>query len=1456
MNLSKTKLHLLSLVLLFCVANVACAQGAVQTYQKDVQLTIQKDGKPFQVTQHRWYLENDFVRLAVTDDPGGSVVEFTDKKTGTNHVAGDVYSYVENGKPVKFVYYGWNDTIDDNTTDPIEKKMNWQPYKVETQDGENGAKIIKVTGQTAEQKVERWHTLRPDSGEVLIHIRLTNISSKPRRLYLRWHPFMYASADKFGDTGTVLAPEAGSEVGKIRLGWGYDNWFRTYDGYWMAADYKSGEGIFSTFEKEKVPVRLTWTNAGGRGPLKGSVTLETIPEVVIKAPGESVETSFTYCPFSRETAPDAIPLGVVTDKDEQERARQFLRNAKPVEHMAMLNRYTFTLTDLFPWYHHRRDLLGLRDWGFADCAILGYPLPNVPTKVRMVGGVFDDAANLKGFPANAQLVFRITVVDENGRAIYDDAQAFPLRSGVPGDNYFDREIAIPMSGIPDGQYTFRVEALDPMTGKAFHHHEMKTVVFAQKMQREKDVLSKLPVQGTPPRPFVTALAAQNEVKIENGRATVPIGVEDGSDTQRNNFPVRFGVPFPQGAFQPDAPVRLLSPRGETVPAQFFTMSVWPDHSLKWLGVDFQASCPANGFDFYHLEIGKGVPVVKAQSNIARETPEYIELNTGPMLIRVPRKTLSVPGEVFVDANHDGQFSDDEKVLLASQPGDAWWQDKDRNFAMQLSGEKNGDIVPGVEIESNGPQSAVVKITGWYQNGDAKPVALGEARVEVFRGKPFFKLWHQVTFTGNAWHDRLTSYGLTLHVPPHQFTSATYEMDGKALPLTGASSLFQKSANSLEVRQEQKLVASGHRSDGAIALSGPRGQVLLYHRDLWQLFPKKLSANLDAGELRVDYWPKEAGEFSFEPNEEFWIPSSSSPEAVGTGTGRTQEMTIDFSGLVKVEDAAKVYGEPVIACTPPAWVYKTGVLQNLHPYDPKRYPEVEKWLSSVTDFYNRQRDFFGWYGHWDYGTLHNIYATDLYKWLIVGRYANIGNEEDIVEAPWLMYFRTGDRKYYDFARLWTRHLMEVQSIRWIDTYPEYIGMSRRHQVAPWQGSGDKGHTMLDPYVEYYHADGYAPAWDAAKRAAAAMANTYEGAWRYIDNPLQGNIRMYVETGDPKYKAVADRIWRDLMAPDRNEWFTTDHGSRMTTWYAPYNEETMKLWKEWAINGREVNGKRVMEFPYLDTYGALGDMTGNDRFAHLSRLGFDRFRGDSTGQLFGDNPVYRGMAPIITQHVINIQRSLPYAAAQIARSKELFPAEYYNGRGLKEIVIKEDTDADFTIWISAAKAEDIKVNGPDGKPVQLKVEVIYSSKAVNPDWTALELLKITVPKDGQTGFYRVPLDYIGYFGCSLKQVALRADNTLNFSAGAPLYVRPQDIGGTAAHIIMRSTPGNSLEVSTLDGKRVFSQTYMRPPEDTVGIEYRFDLPQEKVLRLDDKVGITFPDVKEIPLYLNPDGIFDLS
>ncbi len=49
--------------------------------------------------------------------------------------------------------------------------------------------------------------------------------------------------------------------------------------------------------------------------------------------------------------------------------------------------------------------------------------------------------------------------------------------------------------------------------------------------------------------------------------------------------------------------------------------------------------------------------------------------------------------------------------------------------------------------------------------------------------------------------------------------------------------------------------------------------------------------------------------------------------------------------------------------------------------------------------------------------------------------------------------------------------------------------------------------------------------------------------------------------------------------------------MACWYAPLNAECMQDWKRWATEGRPEGGKHKKEFQYLDTFGALGDLTGD-------------------------------------------------------------------------------------------------------------------------------------------------------------------------------------------------------------------------------------------------------------------------
>lgn len=1441
--------------LIFLAFNFNLGADEVKTYTRDF---ILKSGDGAEITQKRWYLENESVRLGVIDDPGGAIVEFTNKTNGVNHVAGDAYKSEKEGKLFRKAGWGWIEFIYDESYDPKEKWMYYQPFTVSFSDGVNGAKSIRATGRTDEQQIERVMTLQPGSPELTVDIRLTNISDHQRPLWLRWHPQIFPSKDIQGEHCCVLSPGEGNEVRKIRTSWGWDHWFSTVHGFWLCADFSSGDGLFCTFEKEKIPIHFTWTQYKKGTPTSGAVTMEPFPEVKMFSPGESVENRFTYYPFNGQSKPEQISL-TIDDKNERSAAEAFLKRALPLSHLKMFGAYTFANSIQFPWGHLRRDKFGLADWGFADCAIMGYPYQDKPVRIRLIGGLFPDADMIKGLKKWENFQFHISVKDRQGVSVYDHIEKFNLFPGVPGADFIDREIPVPMNGVPDGTYSLKVEALDPINWKPFHSYERNLDIFGNRLNAAEEKLASIDeCEMTADRPFVTALSKIKDTQIKDGKVIVPIGVEDGSGVKREGFPVTLGVPFPEGAFKKNVLAKLLSPDGKVVAAQFEVMNIWPDQSLKWLRVDFQADCPPNGYVFYNLNVGDGIkPDEIRTEKLISEKGDRLEVKTGPMFVVIDKNRLSIPGEIRIDYNHDGKFTDDELITQNPVMGSAWWKSSEgKSYVMTCTGGKSLYFNPGVQITSNGPLVASVTIQGWYSDSEniGRP-AYGEIRLTFFKDKAWLNIEHQVTFTGSPWRDKLASYGINLNFAKETFKSASFDVDGKAFKADKPAELYQESPDSLILKVDGKSSLDGGRSDGGVVMQGDGKSVLVYHRNLWQMYPKKVAADAGNGRITVHYWPEDAGVHSFAPDEEYWIPSSSSAEACGTGASRTQELVLDFSGTIDVCRAKDVYSEPVVAAAPPSWVQKSATMGNLQPYNPASVPEVENFIKLYLDFILRNRDFFKFYGHWDYGTVHNVINIRDYKWLLVGRYANIGNEEDIVQAPWLLYFRSGDRRYLKLAESWTRHLMEVQSIRWHNTYPQTAGMSRRHHYTPWMGDGDFGHTMLCQYLEYYHATGYRPAWQMALMTAEAMANTWDGTWRYISNPIIGNTRMYLETGDEKYRKVADRVWRDLCDFDRNDWWGASHGARMACWYAPLNENCMKAWKEWSKEG--VPNKKIGEYPYpfrnVDALAAMGDLSGDSWFAHQARLEFDSAR--SKGMINGNSPIYRGYIPYTmnTQSIMGLCRTLATGKGQIAKSNELFPAGLYNlGDTLKKVIIKEDKDQSFKIRVSGNNEKVFKVIAPDGKPAKFAIKEICKTEAGTKTSGFYE---ITVDPDGQTGIYQMPSFPLIHFGCDLEKSAFVVGNILQ-GAGEPLYVKSDSLHAPDVDILIRGSPSASIELFSMAGKRLFSKTLVRPPEDAVAVECSFKVPTGELLRMGDHNGVEIRGVKEIILYPNKEGIFDVG
>src|SRR5271169_3611445 len=89
------------------------------------------------------------------------------------------------------------------------------------------------------------------------------------------------------------------------------------------------------------------------------------------------------------------------------------------------------------------------------------------------------------------------------------------------------------------------------------------------------------------------------------QTSVNLYVKETAGIRRMGFPVNARVPFPKGALANAADARLMSGDAE-VSAQFSPESQWPDNSIQWLDVDFNASLAPSELHTYRVEYGSGV----------------------------------------------------------------------------------------------------------------------------------------------------------------------------------------------------------------------------------------------------------------------------------------------------------------------------------------------------------------------------------------------------------------------------------------------------------------------------------------------------------------------------------------------------------------------------------------------------------------------------------------------------------------------------------------------------------------------------------------------------------------------------------------------------------------------------------------------------------------------------------
>ncbi|MDA1142887.1 MAG: hypothetical protein O3B01_30365 [Planctomycetota bacterium] len=873
------------------------------------------------------------------------------------------------------------------------------------------------------------------------------------------------------------------------------------------------------------------------------------------------------------------------------------------------------MNDFGNYMHKRRERFALRDWGIVDGMMMVPGDQSIPIKTRLHAQAFE------GFGKPLKVTYKLTIADTFGKVVKE--QVWPCEV-TPEARVIEKSEDLSITDLPDGRYRFVLEAFEENNPKPVHQFE-DTCKLAG-VQRKAAAAARVRAETGVPleqreRPFVKALRTIEVPVVTAG--VVAIGVEEASGMERRDWPVRVGVPFASGVLAKNAPVALTAPDGKPVPVQTTVMGAWLDGSVKWLLVDFPATVPANGHVFYSLNANAKSPAAPAP-NLAVQEGETVRVDTGA-------------GKWTFAAG-------DARLLGLFAAGDIWWQTADgRGYRFEIKGEESG-----ISVVENGPQRAVVKVVGWYvpvTGVTGGPIAGGEFRAEFCRGQSWSRLYHTFTFAGDPWKDALESTGVRFSGLLPDATEAGIDLDGKTIFQPKALSLWQADDDHAAVESDATQILTGRRSTGAAVLKSAAGRAVVYHRHLWEMFPKFVNVDAAAGTIAFEYWPKRASAQDWRPREDGWHSSSPAPQFLAVGVSRTHEFIVDPAGSPLVSQPNPLeapqfqaaFDEPVIAAVPPRYLCDTKALEQLQPYDPNKVPVLENHVSEAIDSYILNQQVYGWYGEWRFGTIPNVYNASTMRWAHYGRYANLLNELDICHGPWLAYLRSGDRKYLKFAEDNTRHLMEVGTIRLSALFPETAGMSRRHHECIWLGGPDSGHSMLDLFLELYHATGYRPGFEAAERMARAMSSyRHPGGYRYLNNPIGGLARMYLETQDPFYKKEADRLWMDHCVPGNgNGWADGPHGSRMTMYYSQINADCKRHQMEMK------DGVTGLSYDSMAMFYAE---TGDKRYAKQAQASFRQPQVFQQYDPKRSDPLTWSIA-LHTQHILDSLRMLLYASGMI-------------------------------------------------------------------------------------------------------------------------------------------------------------------------------------------------------------------
>ncbi len=588
---------------------------------------------------------------------------------------------------------------------------------------------------------------------------------------------------------------------------------------------------------------------------------------------------------------------------------------------------------------------------------------------------------------------------------------------------------------PDAEYSWRVSALDR---------------------------GGTPVE-TPVHTFTTTWAMLAIGAAVSER--LALTVRNSSSADRRGSPVRSGVPFPQGVLGSSWAMRLRDSSGSKIPLQTRTLGRWPDGTVKWALVDFQADVPPSSEAVYTLEYGKSVSRGTFETPLrVMEDADGVTVDTGLLRIKWDRSEFGPLSEITRGGE---RYIDGSEVVVTGTDGQE-----------HRSSNAEADLL---EIEESGPLHCIVRVEGNHASEDGASLLRSVFRVHAYAYAGYVRIDH--TFVNDNLETSFTDIG-SMYM---KIRTAEGTVEAKEIAQT----------------HDDRSVVNGLVGDERLRGYVRGGEVEVEVEDFWQQYPKSLRADADGIEIGLcpsigedDYRVGGQEEYKLY----FYLKD---------GVYRFRE-GISKTHTIYVGEGLENGAPSLVAQASEEWNCASGAFGEITSGVNGGSLEYEERIEQLFAEYRESHDANREYGMLNFGD----WAFDNYK--------DWGNSEyDTGYVFFTQWARSGNMRYFDEACRAVLHHRDVDTCH--DSVDDFkVGGVYRHRVGHTGDFHPGGYGLADRAIstgEFPPTNLWVDLVDSRELRAILI---WGGEFTISHTWIDGFLLHYFLTGDPRSFQTAEMV----------------------------------------------------------------------------------------------------------------------------------------------------------------------------------------------------------------------------------------------------------------------------------------------------------------------------------------------